>query len=58
MSDDIQDEPLFSMTTEELRQIDADQLVAEFQKVTNVSPRMRRECEYELEEAKKNKYKF
>jgi hypothetical protein len=58
MSDDIQDEPLFALTEEELRQRDANLLVAEFQKVTSVSPRMRRECEYELEEAKKNNYRF
>jgi len=52
------DEPLFSMTDEELRQLDADQLVLEFQKVTTVSPKMRRECTAELEEAKKNNYRF
>jgi hypothetical protein len=52
------DEPLFSFTDEELRQRDANLLIVEFQKVTIVSPRMRRECEAELAEAKKNKYKF
>ena len=58
MSDDIQDEPLFSFTDEELRQRDANLLIVEFQKVTIVSPRMRRECMAELEEAKKNNYRF
>jgi hypothetical protein len=49
VSDDINDEPLFAKTNEELRQLDADALVVEFQKTTFITDTVRIECEAEME---------
>jgi hypothetical protein len=56
MSKDIEDEPLFNLNETDKAILSQERYW--FQLTTSVSPRMRRECEYELEEAKKNKYKF
>jgi hypothetical protein len=56
MSDDIQDEPLFALNETDKAILSQERYW--FQLTTSVSPRMRRECEAELAEAKKNKYKF
>jgi hypothetical protein len=56
MPDIDNDEPLFSLNETDKAILDQERYW--FQRTTNVSPRMRRECEAELAEAKKNKYKF
>jgi len=56
MSKDIPDEPLFALNEADRKVLDQEKYW--FQCTTSVSPRMRRECEAELAEAKKNKYKF
>jgi hypothetical protein len=55
---DIDDEPLFALTEEDIKLLKADRAKIEFALTTYVSDEVRRECEAELAEAKKRGYKF
>ena len=53
---DCHDEPLFSLTDADLAILKADKTMIDFALTTFVTDEIRRECEAELAEAKKNSY--
>ena len=56
MQYDCHDEPLFSLTDADLAILKADKTMIDFALTTFVTDEIRRECEAELAEAKKNSY--
>lgn len=56
MQYDCYDEPLFSLTDADLAILKADKTMIDFALTTFVTDEIRRECEAELAEAKKNSY--